>query len=229
MNEDRLRALEEVLGYTFSNRELIREALRHGSAAVGGRSSYERLEFLGDAVLGHAMALLLFERFPDADQGLLTRMRAHLTRSETLAQKTALLGLDGWVQLGPSEEMSRGRERTALLEDVLEAILGAVVLDGRFEPALDMVQRIWGEDLEEIDERTLRLADPKSALQEAAQSRGLPLPEYRQLRSTGPEHRLQWVFAVVWDGDEVARGEGTSKRDAQTQAARRALVRLGLV
>lgn len=227
---DRYQALESALGYRFTTRHLLEQALRHGSAdAARAGGSYQRLEFLGDAVLGHASAMLLFERFPDADEGVLTRMRAHLIRSATLAEKAAWLGLDGWVQVGRSEEQSRGRERAALLEDVFEALVGAIALDGGFEAARAFVERQLHDDLAALDERTLMLADAKSALQQAAQADGLPLPEYVEHRAQGPDHKPMWVYSVLWDGEEIARGEGRSKRDAQQQAARRALTRLGML
>ena len=227
---DALEELEESLGYRFNDRSLLDRALRHGSAAVAQEEgSYQRLEFLGDAVLGLAAALLLFEELPEDDQGLLTRKRVLLVRSERLAERSALLGLDGWAVVGPSEEISRGRERTALLEDLFEAVLGAIVLDGGWQPAFDFVARQFSDDLENLDERTLALADPKSSLQEVAQARGLPLPRYKEEAVSGPDHHRRWVYSVFWDGEAVARGEGVSKRDAQHQAARRALIRLGLV
>ena len=228
--DEALAELEGLLGHQFEDRNLLRRALRHGSAVTAQeRGSYQRLEFLGDAVIGHAVAQILFEEFPEDDQGMLTRKRVHLVRSERLAERAALLGLDGWVVLGPSEEMARGRERSALLEDLFEAVVGAIVLDGGWEAALDFIHDQFADDLDNLDQRTLALADPKSSLQEVAQARGLPLPEYLKVRVSGPDHRRLWVFDVIWDGEEVARGEGVSKREAQHQAARRALVRLGLV
>ena len=229
-NDDRFEELEDLLGHRFENRNLLRRGLRHGSAVTAQeRGSYQRLEFLGDAVIGHAVAQILFEQFPEDDQGMLTRKRVHLVRSERLAERAALLGLDGWVVLGPSEELARGRERSALLEDLFEGVVGAIFLDGGWHAALDFIHDQFADELENLDERTLALADPKSSLQEVAQARGLPLPEYRKVGVTGPDHRRLWVFDVIWDGKEVARGEGVSKREAQHQAARRALVRLGLV
>lgn len=229
-SDETLEQLEEILGHSFVDRDLLRMALRHGSAASAQRrGSYQRLEFLGDAVISHAVAQVLFEVFPEDDQGLLTRKRVHLVRSERLAERAALLGLDGWVEVGPSEEKSRGRERTAMLEDLFEAVVGAIALDGGWDAAYAFVGEQFDEDLGGLDERTLALADPKSSLQEAAQGRGLPLPEYRKEAVTGPDHRRRWAYVVVFDGEEIARGEGVSKREAQQQAARRALVRLGLV
>ena len=191
--------------------------------------SYQRLEFLGDAVLGHAVADLLFRQFPDADQGDLTRMRAHLAQSVALGKKAALLGLDRFIELGPSEAAARGWERNTLLEDVFEAVIGALALDGGWETARRFVEEQFGDEVDELDERTLALANPKTTLQEAAQSRGLPLPEYVEVGTTGPDHDRRWVFDLFWNGEEIARGEGRSKRGAQQRAARRALIRLGLV
>jgi ribonuclease-3 len=222
--------LEEALGYRFSDREILARALRHGSSVASDLAgSYQRLEFLGDAVLGHAVALMLFERFPHDDQGDLTRKRVHLVRSERLAEQAALLGLDGWIEVGVSVERSGGREASRLLEDVFEAVIGAVAIDGGWSEARAFVERQLGDEADELDERTLALANPKSALQEAAQAEGLPLPGYRLVREGGQDHKRQWVYVVDWDGEELARGEGRSKRGAQQRAARRALIRLGLV
>jgi ribonuclease-3 len=227
---DPLTELEEALGYTFSDREILSRALRHGSAEESDLAgTYQRLEFLGDAVLGHGVALMLFERFPEDDQGDLTRKRVHLVRSERLAEQAALLGLDGWVEVGSSVERIGGREATGLLEDVFEAVIGAIAVDGGWDEARAFIERQLGDEADELDERTLALANPKSSLQEAAQAMGLPLPEYELVHAGGSDHRRLWSYAVIWDGEEVARGDGRSKRGAQQRAARRALVRLGLV
>ena len=229
-SDEALQQLEDLLGHSFENRNLLRRALRHGSAMTAQeRGSYQRLEFLGDAVLGHAVAQMLLDEFPDDDQGLLTRKRVHLVRSERLAEHASLLGLDGWVVLGTSEELARGRERAALLEDLFEAVIAAITLDGGWHAALDFIYEQFADEMANLDEKTLALADPKSSLQEAAQASGLPLPLYRKVGVSGPDHRRLWVYEVLWDGEKVARGEGVSKREAQHQAARRALVRLGLV
>jgi ribonuclease-3 len=222
--------LETAIGYRFNNPEILGRALRHGSSVASDfAGSYQRLEFLGDAVLGHAVAHMLFERFPRDDQGDLTRKRTHLVRSERLAERAALLGLDGWIEVGTSLARTGGREATNLLEDVFEAVIGAITIDGGWDDARGFIERQLGEEADDLDERTLALANPKSSLQEAAQAKGLPLPEYRLMRKGGTDHLRKWVYTVTWDGDEVARGEGRSKRGAQQRAARRALVRLGLV
>jgi ribonuclease-3 len=227
---DQLAELEEILGYRFSDRELLERALRHGSSDLAPiEGSYQRLEFLGDAVLGHAIARMLFESFRDADEGVLTKMRAHLVRSTSLASKAAWLGLEGWVRMSSSEERQHGRERPALLEDVFEAIIGALVIDGGWEAASAFIEDQFRDELEAMDQRTLILADAKSALNQAAQARGFNMPEYLDTGGNGPDHRPMWVSRVSWNGEEIARGEGPTKRDAQQQAARRALARLGLL
>ncbi len=226
---DGLEELEEKLGHGFRDRSLLQQALRHGSAVgSSNRDSYQRLEFLGDAVLDHVMAELLFRRFPDRDEGDLTKMKAYLVRSEKLASLAALLGLDGYVEMGWSEERAGGSRRTALLEDVLEAIIGALSLDGGWEAVRAFVEGLFEEEIRDLDDRTLKLADPKSALFEAAQARQLPQPEFRLVQEGGASGR-SWAFELIWDGKTVARGEGPTKRAAQAQASRRALIRLGLV
>ncbi len=223
--DDPLAAVEGALGYRFRDRELLQRALRHGSA---GGEDYQRLEFLGDAVLGHAVAELLYERRPELDEGGLTRLKALLVRAETLAGLGRKLGLGEAAEVGRSEELAGGRARRALLEDLLEAVVGAVAVDGGWEAARALVDRLLGDVVATASLDDVAAADPKSALQEAAQARGLPLPEYREVRSWGPDHLRRFAFEVVWDGEVVARGEGRSKKEAQREAARRALVRLGL-
>ncbi len=227
---DRLAEIEEILGHRFDDREVLERALRHGSADEAPiEGSYQRLEFLGDAVLGHSVALMLFEAYPDADEGVLTKMRAHLVRSASLAEKAAWLGLEGWVRMSSGEERQHGRERSALLEDVFEAIIGALAVDGGWEAAYAFIEDQFHDELVDLDERTLILADAKSALNQAAQTRGLDLPVYSDFGGDGPDHRPRWVSTVSWDGREMAKGEGPTKREAQQQAARRALARLGFL
>ncbi len=230
VTRDPFAELQVRLEHVFSDPDLLRQALRHSSAETANEGgSYERLEFLGDAVLGHAIALLLYRQHPAADQGDLTRMKAQLIRSTTLARRARELGLRELVELGRGEEALGGRERPALLEDVFEAVVGALALDAGWERANAFAEQVFAPEVDRLDERTLALANPKTVLQEAAQSQGLPLPEYRQTAAGGPEHRPTWAFEVVWNGEVLARGEGRSKRAAQQEAARRALLRLGLV
>ena len=218
-----LSALEERLGYRFRNPRYLERALRHGSS---GGPSYQRLEFLGDAVLDHAVARMLFERFPELDEGALTQMRAYLVRSESLARQGAELGLGEAAEVGRSEDGFRARK--ALLEDLFEAVIGAIEQDGGWEAARAFVERQLGPIVETLQPGSAVLVDPKSALQEAAQARGLPLPVYREIAAGGEDHRRFWRFEVLWKGEPIAEGEGRTKKAAQREAARRALQRLGL-
>jgi len=225
-----LGALEEKLGYRFSQREYLERALRHGSSeAAQSGGSYQRLEFLGDAVLDHAIAILLFREFPEADEGLLTRMRSHLVQSSSLASRAAWLGLDGWVLLGRSEESGHGRERPALLEDVYEAVIGAIEIDGGWEASFSFIEREFGRDIGRLDEKALMLGDPKTTLVQAAQRQGISQPAFEHTQVSADPHRPLWACELFWDGTRVAGGEGRSKREAEQQASRRALERLGLL
>ncbi len=230
-DDDRLLRLAARLGHSFADRDILARALRHGSAATAQEEgSYQRLEFLGDAVLGHAVAELLFAAMPEADQGRLTRARVALTRSQALAAKGAALGLAEVVEVGPSEASDSGRQRRALLEDVYEAVIGALAVDGGWPVARAFVAREMAADVAALaDPRraAASLVDAKTALQELAQADNRPLPEYVEVGASGPEHGRSWVFEVWWDGTPLGRGEAATKRDAQKEAARRALVRLG--
>ncbi len=219
-----LARLEERLRYTFRDRTLLERALRHPSS---GGANYQRLEFLGDAVLGHAVARMLFERFPELDEGRLTRLRSLMVRSVSLSQKAAELDLGEMARVGRSEQ--ENRDRPALLEDLFEAVVGAIELDGGWEAARHFIEACFKAEVDALDPDDLLRADPKSALQEAAQARGIPVPEYRDLRATGPDHRTLWRVEVLWDGRPLAEGEGRTKKQAQKEAARRALERLRLL
>ncbi len=219
--EAALDRLETALGHRFRRRELLAQALRHRSAAhEQGAPSYERLEFLGDAALSHATAALLFARWPDASEGQLTRARAALVRERALAGLAERLGV------AEALELSAGLKTAAsasVLADALEAVLGALLLDGGWRTFSAAVRRLLRPELARLDPSALDREEPKSTLQEMAQARGLPLPVYRETASRGPAHRRTYVFEVEFDGRVLAQGEGSSKRAAQQDAARRAL------
>jgi ribonuclease III len=222
---DAVTLLEAALGHRFANPELLAEALRHRSAAYAhGKASSERLEFLGDAALSHAIAAQLFERWPEADEGELTRARAALVRERTLARLADELGVPDALAL--SGGLERRHPGSSLLADALEAVLGAVLLDGGWRTFRTVVRRLWSPLMDELEPENLPLEEPKSTLQEMAQRRGLPLPVYRQVETRGPAHALVYVFEVEFDGRPAGRGEGSSKRAAQQAAARDALRRL---
>ncbi len=221
-----LARLERALGYRFTHAGLLAQALRHSSAAhEQGVPSFERLEFLGDAALSHAVAALLFARWGDASEGQLTRARAALVREATLAQLAERLGLPDAIEVGGGLDGSN--PGPAVLGDALEAVLGALLVDGGWRPFKAAVARLFVPLLEPLDRSQLAVEEAKSTLQEMAQQRGLPLPAYRQVEIRGPAHRQVFVFEVAFDGRVLGRGEGSSKKAAQQAAARSALAALG--
>jgi len=224
-----------LLGHDFAQPALLAEALTHPSALPAGQKgrqrarraaascNYERLEFLGDRVLGLVVADLLWHRFEAEPEGPLTRRYAQLVRRETLAVVAIEIGLDRMIQLSPAEAASGAARSLTILADVLEAVIAAIYLDGGFDAAFAFVERWWGPRLADM-ERPPR--DPKTLLQEWAQGRGLPLPEYRLLGTSGPDHALQFTIAVRVAGHDEASATASSKRTAGTAAAAVLLQRL---
>jgi ribonuclease-3 len=225
VRHDALGRLETALGHRFARPELLAQALRHRSAAhEQGVPSFERLEFLGDAALSHAVAALLFKRWPAASEGELTRARAALVREASLAWLAGRLELPAVVQIGSG--LTEGSVGPAVLADALEAVLGALLLDGGWRSFRAAVNRLFSPLLAALDPAQLPLEEPKSTLQELAQKRDLALPIYREVETRGPAHRRVYVYEVEFGGRVLARGEGPSKKAAQQEAARRALENL---
>jgi ribonuclease-3 len=191
----------------------------------GRVASYQRLEFLGDRVLGLAVAELLFAAFPKADEGELSKRLAELVRQETCADVGRAFDLGAAIRLGPSEVNSGGRKRTAILADVCEALIGAVFLDGGYPVAAALVERLWGDRLRTAA-RPPR--DAKTVLQEWAQGRGLPTPNYREVGRSGPQHNPMFRISVELPNLEPAEGVGRSKRAAEQAAAALLLEREGV-
>ena len=220
-------ALEKTIGYRFKDGELLVKALTHISALAGGSraGSYQRLEFLGDHVLGLIISEMLFHAFPKGDEGELSRRLADLVRRETCADVARAINLGEAVRLGASESASGGRSRTAILADVCEALVGAVFLDGGYAEAGKLIERLWGERMRAP---TRPLRDPKTMLQEWAQARGLPTPAYREVERTGPHHNPEFRIAVSLPEREPAEGRGRSKRVAEQAAAAAMLQREGV-
>jgi len=220
--EGALARLAAGLGHRFARPDLLEQALRHRSAAhERGVPSFERLEFLGDAALSHAVAALLFARWPEASEGELTRARAALVREESLARLAERLGLPEAINLGSG--LAEASASAAMLADAFEATLGALLLDGGWRTFRAAVRRLFLPLLATLDPAQLALEEPKTTLQEMAQKQGLALPVYREVETRGPEHRRVYVFEVEFGGRILARGEGPSKKAAQQGAARRAL------
>jgi ribonuclease III len=221
-------ALEERIGYRFSDASLLERALTHVSAVSGARKrteNYQRLEFLGDHVLGLVVSDLLFRAFPKADEGELSRRLADLVRREACAEAAVAMELGPHIRLGAGEISSGGRRKSAILADVCESLIGAVFLDGGYEAASQLVDRYWHERMFE-PHRPLR--DPKTILQEWAQGRGLPPPVYRERARRGPDHKPEFHVAVELPGFTSSEGKGASKRDAEQAAAAAMLAREGL-
>jgi ribonuclease III len=223
-------ALSKGLGHAFVRSELVAEALTHRSALdrrpelkAAFPHGNERLEFLGDRVLSLAMAELLLKRFPGEREGELARRHASLVRAETLVEIATAIGLGSHLRLGDSELAQGDKVKPNILADALEALLGAVLLDAGFAAAATCVQRLWGE---RVSEQVVAPRDPKTALQEWAQARRLPLPAYREVEREGPPHAPVFVVDVALKGHDPARGRGGSKREAERRAAITMLERL---
>jgi ribonuclease-3 len=213
------------LDYQFQQPELLEEALTHVSAPKAGGQSYQRLEFLGDRVLGLATAETLYITFPNAPEGELSRRLAELVRRESCAEIALSWDVGPYLKLGAGEALSGERRNQTILADVCEAIIGAVFLDSGYEAAKALVERSF-KSLLEAPRRPLR--DPKSALQEWAQGRGLPPPTYTVAEQTGPDHAPKFRVMVKVKGAETEFGLGTSKRIAEQAAARSLLLREGV-
>jgi ribonuclease-3 len=215
--------LAQVIGYAFVRPEFLQEALTHPSAPVrGGRRhepahrSYERLEFLGDRVLGLVIAHLLWRRFQREPEGHLTRRHTHLVRRATLARVAEAIGLGGHLILSHSEKAAGAAANPAILADGCEALIGAIYLDGGFDAAAAFIRRFWEPLIEEMEGPP---RDPKTALQEWAQARGLALPTYDLVGTSGPDHALRFTVAASVAGNHRATATASSKRAAETQAA----------
>ncbi len=217
------RALETAIGHEFHDESLLARALTHVSAVPAkGREgvrrdeSYQRLEFLGDRVLGLAVSAMLYRTFPAADEGEMSRRLAELVRRESCAEVAAEWNIASFVRLGESEGQAGGATQIAILADVCEALVGAVFLDAGFEAAGGVVERAWGPHLLK-PRRPLR--DAKTALQEWAQGRGLAAPLYREVKRFGPPHEPQFTIAVQVGGYLDEEATGGSKRVAEQAAA----------
>jgi ribonuclease-3 len=216
-------ALAQKLGHRFQNATLLRQALTHPSAAGPGAPSYERLEFLGDRVVGLIIADLLFQRFPGEAEGALARRHAALVRRETLAEVAETLALGDHVIFARGEREAGTGDNPAILADAMEAVIGALYLDGGLAAARGFVVPFW-TPLMEADGTPPQ--DAKTALQEWAQGRGLPLPTYREVDRQGPDHAPRFTVEAAVEGEAPARGRGSSKRLAEQAAAEDLLARV---
>lgn len=212
-------SLEKLLGHSFARPELLGLALTHSSAPGDGLSN-QRLEFLGDRVLGLVVAEALYERFPDEDEGALAPRLAALVRRDALARVARDIGLGGHVVMAQGEDVSGGRDNPGILADTCEAVIAALYLDGGLEPARRFIQGHW---LALMEEDLSPPKDSKTELQEWAQARGLALPVYTETGREGPAHAPLFSLRVCVEGTAPADGTGPSKRAAEQVAAAAAL------
>lgn len=222
-----MKTLEDVLGYTFKDKDLLVNALTHSSYAnenrASGATSNERLEFLGDSILGMVTAEHLFRTHPDMPEGELTRTRAALVCEGSLHQVAKTWGLGQYLRLGKGEESGGGRERTSILADAVEAVLAAMYLDGGIGTARKTIHRfiLTGEERAEAANR-----DYKTTLQELVQKESGQVLSYRLTGESGPDHAKTFLVEVSLNGKSVGQGAGRSKKEAEQMAARAAIERL---
>ncbi|NMA99985.1 MAG: ribonuclease III [Firmicutes bacterium] len=214
--------LEEKLGYKFQDKELLDLALTHRSLSRKPEQNNERLEFLGDAVLQLTVSTFLYHKFPHMPEGELAKTRSLLVRESTLAKVARKLGLNHFLMVGEGEKRSHAQERDSLLCDVLEAVYGAIYLDAGFERAQEVILR----HLPEWDSREITRIDAKSTLQEHFQQIAKKPPVYNLIQETGPDHDKRFVVEVRFEGELLGEGIGTTKKEAEQEAARSALARL---
>lgn len=219
-----LEAFCDRLGHHFAQPELITRALTHSSLSSATRPDNQRLEFLGDRILGLVMAEAVLAQDNDAREGQLAPRFNALVRKETCAEVARELDLGAVLRLGKSETATGGRRKTALLGDAMEAVIAAVYLDGGFEAARAMVLRLWGARVAGVAEDA---RDAKTALQEWAQARGMPPPAYRELSREGPDHAPVFRVEARLADNQAAEAEGRVKRQAEQAAAKALLERLG--
>lgn len=220
-----MESLEKKLGYSFRDRALLAEALNHSSYANEHRDSLgsnERLEFLGDSVLGFVSAEYLFQGHRDLPEGDLTRMRAALVCEQSLYEVARELDLGSYLKLGRGEEAGGGRKRQSILADAMEAVFAAVYLDGGIEPVRELIVRVLLGQALAAEERK----DYKTTLQEVVQRRSGQVLTYHMISQSGPDHDKTFLFEVRLNGRTVGQGAGHSKKEAEQAAARSALERL---
>ena len=221
-----MQELERKLNYAFRNPALLQEALNHSSYANEHRAAHlhsnERLEFLGDSVLGFVTAEFLFQRHPEAPEGDLTRIRAALVCEQSLYEVAQRLGLGQYLKLGRGEEVGGGRERTSILADAVEAVFAAVYLDGGMDAARALIHRcLLDAQRESVVEERRR--DYKTALQELVQRQADQTLTYRMVDEQGPDHAKTFRAEVLLNGEAIGSGSGHSKKEAEQAAARAAM------
>lgn len=209
-----LEPLQDALGYTFRDSALLASALTH--ASTGGQN-YERLEFLGDRVLGLVVAETLYEKFPGEAEGDLAKRLAALVRGELLAKIASRINLGAYLNFSMAERNAGGGTNENILADALEAVIGAMYLDGGFEPCRKLILALWDGHFEDMKTPPMH---PKTAVQEWAQGRGLPLPEYKIAGQSGPDHAPVFAVTLSVQGYDDVTAEGRTRQAAEKEAAR---------
>jgi len=224
MNDYLLNELQLKLDYSFKDATLLCEALTHSSYAnenkKSGAKSNERLEFLGDSVLGMTVAYLIYSKNPDMPEGMMTKLRAELVCEKSLAEIAGVLGLGEYLLLGRGEEKGSGRERPSILADAVEAIIAALYLDGGFKPVSIMIDRFFSQ---RVTQRETETTDYKTALQEVVQEKAGRTLSYHIIDESGPDHLKSFSVEVQLNGRVVGCGSGKSKKEAEQVAAKSAL------
>ncbi len=222
-----LQRAEAICGHEFADKKLLRSAITHPSAVEGLpiSASYERLEFLGDSILGSVVALALFKSYPEFDEGRLTRLKVSLVSGATLSEVGRELGIDEIIIFGASETGTGARGLHSALENVFEALVGALYLDGGWEAAEAFIVRTLQPHL--ATERAEHPTNPKSYLQECVQSDRMDTPSYKLIDTSGPAHAPTFTAVAIVDGVRRGRGSGSSKKEAEAAAALDALERMG--
>ncbi len=223
----RLTRIEEICGHEFSDHKLLRSAITHPSAVEGQPvdASYERLEFLGDSILGSVVAVSLYRTYPNFDEGKLTRLKVSLVSGMTLSEVGQELGIDECIIFGASETGTGARGMHSALENVYEALVGALYIDGGWDAAEQFILRTLKPHL--ATERAEHPTNPKSFLQECVQRDHSEPPAYKLVDSSGPAHEPTFTAVTLVDGVRVGRGTGSSKKEAEAAAALDALERMG--
>lgn len=223
---EQLLRLEDQLGHVFTDESLPVRALTHSSWSneQGRDDNYERLEFLGDAVLGLVTSQWLFLRYPDRSEGRLAKLKSYLVSAPVLADYARAVDLGPMLRVGVGEERSGGRKKKSILADVVEALFGAIYLDGGFDAACPLIEQVLERGLEARSR--IAPADSKTQLQELLQGDGRGLPTYRLVETSGPDHRKTFHVECVLGDEVLGAAEGRSKKSAEQQAAAQALLRL---
>ncbi len=210
-----IEALQETLKYTFKSPDLLRMALTH--ASTGAKQNYERLEFLGDRVLGLVIASLLFQKFPDEKEGDMAKRLASLVQGQTLAKLSARLSLGDYILFSDAEAAAGGATNDHILADVFESVIGAIYLDGGYDPCQKLIETHWADTLYTMKKPPQH---PKTDIQEWAQGQGLPLPAYDIIGQSGPDHAPIFNIRLTVQGYDPISGEGRSRAEAEKNVAK---------